>query len=98
MKLWADWLADNPRDHARCPGLTVEQFCQAPLLPYNPYMSQQLDAQLSNQEGRIQLALSAYNSHQIRSLQRAAKAFNVPLTTLSRQYKGDTHCPETRHA
>jgi hypothetical protein len=23
MKLWADWLADNPRDHARCPGLTV---------------------------------------------------------------------------
>jgi hypothetical protein len=23
MKWWADWLADNPRDHARCPGLTV---------------------------------------------------------------------------
>ena len=23
MKLWADWLADNPRDHARCPGLTT---------------------------------------------------------------------------
>jgi hypothetical protein len=22
MELWADWLADNPRDHARCPGLT----------------------------------------------------------------------------
>jgi hypothetical protein len=22
MKLWADWLADNPRDHARCSGLT----------------------------------------------------------------------------
>ena len=22
MKLWADWLADNPRGHARCPGLT----------------------------------------------------------------------------
>ena len=22
MKLWADWLADNPRDHARCPGFT----------------------------------------------------------------------------
>jgi hypothetical protein len=22
MKWWADWLADNPRDHARCPGLT----------------------------------------------------------------------------
>jgi hypothetical protein len=22
MKWWADWLADNRRDHARCPGLT----------------------------------------------------------------------------
>jgi hypothetical protein len=22
MKWWADWLADNPRDHARFPGLT----------------------------------------------------------------------------
>ena len=22
MKWWADWLVDNPRDHARCPGLT----------------------------------------------------------------------------
>ena len=22
MKWWADWLADNPRDYARCPGLT----------------------------------------------------------------------------
>jgi hypothetical protein len=21
MKWWADWLADNRRDHARCPGL-----------------------------------------------------------------------------
>ena len=26
MKWWADWLADNPRDHAKCPGLTkIEQ-------------------------------------------------------------------------
>jgi hypothetical protein len=23
MKWWADWLAEDPRDHARCPGLTV---------------------------------------------------------------------------
>jgi hypothetical protein len=22
MKWWADWMADNPRDHARPPGLT----------------------------------------------------------------------------
>jgi hypothetical protein len=61
-------------------------------------MSQQQDAQSSNQEGRIQLALSAYNSQQFRSLRRAAKAFEVPLTTLSRRRKGVTHRPETRHA
>jgi len=22
MKWWADWLVDNPRDHAKCPRLT----------------------------------------------------------------------------
>jgi hypothetical protein len=26
MKWWADWLADNSRDHARCPGLTVVRW------------------------------------------------------------------------
>ena len=61
-------------------------------------MSQQQDAQVSNQEGRIQLALSAYNSQQFRSLRRAAEAFEVPLTTLSRRHKGVTHRLETRHA
>jgi hypothetical protein len=28
MKLWADWLADNPRDYARCPGLTISNSSQ----------------------------------------------------------------------
>jgi hypothetical protein len=61
-------------------------------------MAQQQNAQLSNSEGRIQLALSAYNIHQFRSLRRAAQAFNVPPTTLTRRYHGITHRPETRHA
>jgi hypothetical protein len=32
MKLWADWLADNPRDHARCPGLTVVHVAETAFL------------------------------------------------------------------
>jgi len=28
MKWWADWLVDNPRDHARCPGLTLSSYLQ----------------------------------------------------------------------
>ena len=51
-------------------------------------MPQQQDAQPSNREGRIQLALSAYNAHQFRSLRRAADAFNVPSATLTRRYRG----------
>lgn len=41
-----------------------------------------------HQEGRIQLALNAYNKGEIKSLRAAATAFNVPLTTLFRRHKG----------
>lgn len=61
-------------------------------------MSQQQNAQLSNQEGRIEFALSAYNIGQFQSLQRAAKAFNVPHATLARRYNGITHRLDTRNA
>jgi hypothetical protein len=47
-------------------------------------MPQQQNAQLSNREGRIQLTLSAYTTHQFRSLRRAAEVFNVPYTLLTR--------------
>jgi hypothetical protein len=70
-------------------------FCQDYLLPHQHDMSQQQNAQLSNQEGRIELALSAYNIHQFQSLWRAAEAFNVPPTTLTRRYHGITHRRET---
>jgi hypothetical protein len=61
-------------------------------------MSQQRKAQLSIQEGRIQLALSGYRARQFRSLRRAAEAFNVPPTTLTHRYNGITHRLETRHS
>jgi hypothetical protein len=61
-------------------------------------MSQQQDVHLSNQEGRINFALSAYKNHQFRSLLRAAKAFNVPHLTLTRRYNGITHPLKTRNA
>jgi hypothetical protein len=69
-------------------------FCQDYLLSHQRDMSQQQNAQLSNQEGRIELALSAYNSHQFQSLRRAAEAFDVPPTTLTRRYHGITHRQE----
>ena len=61
-------------------------------------MSQQQNAQLSNREGRIQLALSAYNTHQFRSLRRAAEAFDVPPSTLTSRYNGITYRLDTRNA
>jgi hypothetical protein len=61
-------------------------------------MSQQQDTQLSNQEGRIQLALFAYNTRHFQSLRHAAQAFNVPCSTLIRRNNGITHPIETRNA
>jgi hypothetical protein len=61
-------------------------------------MPQQKNAQRSNREGEIQLALSAYTARQFRSLRRAADAFNVPYATLTRRYNGILHRPETRNA
>ena len=73
-------------------------FCQEHPLAHQRDMPQQQNAQLSNREGRIQLALSAYNNHQFKSLRRAAEAFNVPPSTLTSQYNGITHRPESRNA
>ena len=73
-------------------------FCQDPLLPHQRDMSQQQDVQSSNQEGRINFALSAYHNRQFRSLRRAAEAFKVPCSTLNRRYNGITHPSETRNA
>ena len=61
-------------------------------------MSQQQNAQLSNREGRIQLACSAYTTRQFRSLRRAAEAFDVPRSTLTSRYNGITHILERRNS
>jgi len=29
MEYWTDWLVDNPRDHAWCPGLTEAEAASA---------------------------------------------------------------------
>ena len=60
-------------------------------------MSQQHNAQSSNQEGRIVLALSAYRQGQFRSLQRAAKAYNIPHSTLTTRYHGITYRLDSRN-
>jgi hypothetical protein len=61
-------------------------------------MSSQQNAQSLNQEGRILLTLSAYNSSQFRSLRRATKAYSIPRSTLTRRYNGIKHPLETRNA
>jgi len=61
-------------------------------------MPQQQDAQSFNQEGRILLALSAYNSRQFKSLRLAAKEFKVPPSTLTCRHNGITHPSEIRNA
>ena len=49
-----------------------------------------------NQEGRIQLALTAYKNKQFRSYRKAAAAYNVNYRTLTKRAKGVTFRPETR--
>jgi hypothetical protein len=77
--------------------ITLVSSCQDCLLYHQYDMSQQQNAQLSNREGRIQLACSAYTTRQFRSLRRAAEAFNVPHSTLTSRYKGATHILKRRN-
>jgi hypothetical protein len=58
----------------------------------------QQDAQLSEQEGRISLTLSAFQSHKFKSLQSAAQVFNVPRTTLSARHQGRLYIDDRRNA
>jgi hypothetical protein len=71
--------------------ITLVSSRQDYLLPHQYDMSQQQNAQLSNREGRIQLACSAYTTRQFRSLRRAAKVFDVPRSTLTSRYNRITH-------
>ena len=42
----------------------------------------------SKTEGRVSLALQAYDSHQLPSLRAAANAYDVPFETLRRRHSG----------
>ena len=46
------------------------------------------------EEGRIQLALRAYETRQFRSIRKAAVAYNVNHATLTRRANGITFRPE----
>ena len=49
-----------------------------------------------NQEGRIQLAIQAFQNKEFRSIREAARRFQVPTVTLHRRYNGQLHRSETR--
>ena len=59
-------------------------------------MSQQPNAILINQEGRIKLAPKAYTSGQFQSLRRVATAFNVKHQRLSNRLHGITPHAQTQ--
>jgi hypothetical protein len=61
-------------------------------------MPQRQDAQLAEQEGRITLALSAFQSNEFKSLRSAAQAFNVPRRTLSYRHGGRRSIDDRRNA
>jgi len=50
---------------------------------------------MANTEGRIVLALNAYRKNQFSSLRAAARAYKVPLTTLTRRAKGTSSRPDS---
>ena len=53
-------------------------------------MSQQRNAQLIQNEGRISLAILAINRNQIQSVRRAVTTYSIPRTTLRRRRTGTT--------
>jgi predicted HTH domain antitoxin len=61
-----------------------------------PPKSRLSDRNLVEQEGRIQLAISAINKGEITSLRRAVEIFNVPYSTLRDRIKGKQYRIEQR--
>ena len=51
---------------------------------------------LTEQEGRISLAISAINKKEISSVRQAAHCYNVPRSTLQDRLRGHTYRGETR--
>jgi hypothetical protein len=76
---------------------TTEQLKKSQDYYYSLYciMTQLHNALLLQHEGRLQLALQAYNSGQFWSYQTAAHAYNIKQRVLSSRARGITSCVET---
>jgi hypothetical protein len=61
-----------------------------------PPKARQSSRNLVEQEGRIQLAISALKKHEISNIQHAATVFNVPRSTLRDRLKGSQFQSEQR--
>ncbi|KAH7551114.1 hypothetical protein BM1_09988 [Bipolaris maydis] len=59
-------------------------------------MPQQQNAILTQQEGRLTLAVQAYRTGQFKSIRRAAAAYNVHHQQISRRLQGITFRPTTQ--
>ena len=53
-----------------------------------PPLRSQSSSNLTEQEGRVLLAIQAFKNGEIRSISRAARTFAVPRTTLRRRIDG----------
>jgi hypothetical protein len=76
---------------------TTEQLKTCQDYHYSLYciMTQLHNALLLQHEGRLQLALQAYNSGQFWSYRTAARAYNIKQRVLSSRARGITFCVET---
>jgi hypothetical protein len=85
-------VLSNVKDH-RTPQITEPpKICQAINYYSTSIMSQQRNTLSLEHEGRLQLALLAFNSGQFRSHRAAAKAFDVKRRTLDERARGVPFC------
>ena len=78
----------NVNHHRAAQPTERPKTCQALLMHSLPNMPQPPNTLLLKHEGRLQLALEAYNSGQFRSHRAAAQAYNVKRRTLSYRAQG----------
>jgi hypothetical protein len=53
-----------------------------------PLVRSQTSKNLIEQEGRIELAIQAYNNKEITSIREAARRFSIPFSSLRRRLNG----------
>jgi len=78
----------NVFHHRAAQPIELPKICQALTIYSTSFMPQPPNALLLEHEGRLQLALQAYQSGQFRSHRAAAKAFNVKRRILDLRVRG----------